>query len=304
VLTFAGGRSLIAVEFKQRASAATAWQLVRKAAAHPNTPVMLVAEDTTAQAREILQEHGVALVDGLGNAHIQLPGLLIHLEGRRSHRQSRPARLSGKAGVIAQALLLSPAQAWQIQDLSKKTGASLGLVHRVVARLEAEGILSAEGTGPNRTRRMTNPTMLLDLWAEENVDRPTRTLGYILAQSPKQMLGQLAITLGRSSVDYALTGAAAASMVAPFVTSVPVVEVWVSATASADEVRAAAQADPVAEGQNVVFLQARDDTPLSFRDKLKDFWVVNPFRLYVDLRRDPRRGREQADHLRQEVIGF
>ena len=47
-----------------------------------------------------------------------------------------------------------------------------------------------------------------------------------------------------------------------------------------------------------------DDTPLAFREKAKGLWVANRFRLYGDLRSDPRRGREQADHLRQEVIGF
>ena len=62
--------------------------------------------------------------------------------------------------------------------------------------------------------------------------------------------------------------------------------------------------DPVTEGQNVVLLQAKDDTPLLFRRKANDVWVANPFRLFADLRRDPRRGREQADHLREEVIGF
>ena len=57
-------------------------------------------------------------------------------------------------------------------------------------------------------------------------------------------------------------------------------------------------------GQNVVFLQAKDDTPLAFRQKVGNVWIANSFRLYADLRRDPRRGREQADHLRQAVIGF
>ena len=63
-------------------------------------------------------------------------------------------------------------------------------------------------------------------------------------------------------------------------------------------------AKPVDEGQNVVFLQATRDAPLAFREQIEDLWVVNRFRLYVDLRGDPRRGREQADHLRSEVIGF
>jgi len=61
----------------------------------------LIAEATTTQAREILELHGIAVIDGLGNAHIELPGLLlIHLTGRRRQDQSRrPARLSGKAGL-------------------------------------------------------------------------------------------------------------------------------------------------------------------------------------------------------------
>jgi hypothetical protein len=60
----------------------------------------------------------------------------------------------------------------------------------------------------------------------------------------------------------------------------------------------------VADGHNVEFLQAKDDTPLAFREQAAGVWVASRFRVYADLRRDPRRGREQADHLRQEVIGF
>jgi hypothetical protein len=303
-LGFAGGRTRVAVEIKQRANAATAWQLVHKAESRPDTPLLLIADETTADARAILGEHGIAVVDGLGNAHIELPGLLFHLEGRGRPQQSRPTRLTGKAGLVAQALLLRPDRNRQVQDLAKEAGISLGLAHRVLARLEAEGIITAEGKGRNRVRRVTNPTALLDLWAEENVDRPRRTLGYLLAQTPQQLIEELGGNLGRSGIDYALTGAAAASLVAPFITAIPVVDVWVTATAAPEELYDAAQADQVTDGQNVVFLQAKDDTPLAFREQVKDLWVANRFRLYADLRGDPRRGREQADHLRQEVIGF
>lgn len=303
-LDSAGGRVRVAVEIKQRANAATAWQLVHTAEARAGTPLLLIANETTAEARAILGEHGIAVVDGLGNAHIELPGLLFHLEGHRRPQQSRPTRLSGKAGLIAQALLLDPDRGRQVQDLAKEAGTSLGLTHRVLARLEAEGIVTAEGKGRNRLRRVTNPTALLDLWAEESVERPTRTLGYLLAQTPRQLIKELGGNLGRSDVNYALTGAAAASLVAPFVTAVPVVEVWVTATAAPEELYDACGAGRVTDGQNVVFLQAKDDTPLAFCELADELWVVNRIRLYADLLRDPRRGREQADHLRREVIGF
>ena len=304
ILEFAGGRVQVAVQVKARASTATAWQLVHQARHRPDLPLLLIAGETTADAREIMAEHGVALVDSLGNAHIELPGLLVHMEGRHPRRQARPARLSGKAGVIAQALLLDPGRDWRVQELALETGLSLGLAHRVLTRLEGEGIISTAGTGPHRVRRVVDPAALLDLWAEENADRPARTPAYLLARSPRQLIAELEAGLDRNGISHALTGAGAASLVAPFATAVPVAEVWVTATASPQQLYDAAGADAVAEGNNIVFLQAKDDTPLAFREQANGLWLANRFRIYCDLRRDPRRGREQADHLRQELIGF
>ena len=308
VLRFAGNRAPIAVEFKRRANAATAWQLVQLAQDRPARPLLLIAGQSTAKAREILEEHGIAIIDGLGNAHIALPGLLFHLEGRRRPRRvgttASPMRLRGKAAIVAQALLLNPERAWQVTGLAEQAQVSAALTHRVLTRLEGEGIVVAEGAGPHRVRRVTNPTALLDLWAEENVDRPIRTSAYLLAQTPKRLIEELGVRLGRGNIDYALTGAAGGSLVAPSTTALPVVEVWVQATAAAEHLYIAAGAGPVSDGQNVVFLQAKDDAPLAFRGRVNDLWVVNRFRLYVDLRRDPRRGHGQADHLRREVIGF
>jgi hypothetical protein len=309
ILRFAGTRAPIAVEFKRRANPATAWQLVHFAEAQPNTPLLLIAGETTAEARKILEDHGIGIVDGLGNAHIELPGLLFHLEGRRRPERRAgttlpPTRLRGKAGVVAQALLLHPERPWRVKDLADEAAVSTGLAHRVLARLEGEGIVAAEGTGPNRVRTVPDPTALLDLWAEESVERPTRTTGYVLAQTPRQVLDKVGTNLGRADIDYALTGAAAASLVAPFITAVPVVDVWVTAMAAPQELADATQGDLVTDGHNVVFLQAKHDTPLAFREKRNALWVANRFRLYADLLRDPRRGREQADNLRREAIRF
>lgn len=318
VVRFADQWTAIVVEVRRHANAATAWQLVHDAEEVGGTPLLLIAGETTAEAREILEEHGIALIDGLGNAHLELPGLMFHLEGRqqrllsakgsgvqgRSGRPIPPTRLRGKAGVAAQALLLHPDCEWNVQDLAQEAGIATGLAHRVLARLETEGIVAVDGTGPKTIRRITRPTALLDLWAEEQADRPLRTLGHLLAQTPQQLIEQLAAKLGRIGIHYALTGAGGASLVAPFVTAIPVVDVWVAAAAAPEELHRGVGTDPVAEGQNVVFLQAKDDTPLAFREETHHVWVANRFRLYADLRRDPRRGREQADHLRQEVIKF
>jgi DNA-binding Lrp family transcriptional regulator len=293
---------------KRRVNAAMAWQLVHKATEHLDVPVLVIAGETTAEARQILQSHGLALVDGLRNAHIALPGLYFHIEGHRPPTRFKadgpPTRLSGKAAVAAQALLLQPNRAWQVHDLAKEARISPALAHRILARLEAEGIVATEGSGPNRVRRVKNPAVLLDLYAEENEPAAIRTPTYLLARTPQELVTGLATNLERAGIGYAVTGAAAASLVAPFITAIPITEVWVTTKKAREELCDGAHAKPVTDGANIVFLQTKGDTPLVLRERTKELWLVNRFQLYTDLRRDPRRGREQADHLRQEVIGF
>lgn len=305
ILHFAGRDAPVGVEVKRRANAATAWQLVQQAKARPNLALLLIAEETTAEAREILERRGIGVVDGFGNAHIEIPGLLFHLEGRGRPRRAgaAPARLQGKAGVIAQAVLLTPDRDWRVQELAHEADVSPGLAHRVLARLEREGLITSRGAGPRRVRRLADRAALLDLWAEENIDRPHRTLGFVLGRAPG-LVRKISSALDSRGLHHAMTGAGAASLVATFVTAVPVVHVWLSARVAPDEALVAAGGEPVANGENVVLLQAPDDSPLAFRTKSDDTWLANRFRLYVDLRADPRRSREQAEHLRQEVIGF
>jgi len=306
VIRFAGTHRPIAVQFKQRANAATAWQMVNYARTRADVPLMVVAGETTEESRAILKAHGVGYVDGLGNAHVELPGLLFHLEGRSRQRSRKvgAARLRGKAGVVAQALLLGPDRPWRVKDLAGDTAASAGLVHRVLRRLEAEGIVEVVGTGPKTVRHLVNAPALLDLWAEEERSQPLRTSGFVLAQSPRQLLDKVAKAMMGADIDYALTGAAAADLLAPFVTAIPIVNLWVTTLASLDRLPETLGFEQGSDGANVNFLQEKDDTPLAFRERRNGIWLANRFRIYVDLLRDPRRGREQAQHLRNEVIGL
>ena len=177
-------------------------------------------------------------------------------------------------------------------------------MHRVLERLEGEGVVVSLGAGPSKTRCVANPAALLDLWAEEQRDRATRTPAFLLAQTADQLIASLGDGLDTSDVRYALTGAAAAFHVSPHVTDVAVAEAWIANTADPAEVCAQIGAKQVDSGPNIVLLQERFDTPLAFRLSVAGRWVTNRFRRYLDLRRDPRRGREQSDYLRSEEIGF
>ena len=303
-IRYAGVEIPVALEFKARVSSAAAHQIVHRARQY-EMPTVVIAAEMTGRAREILDGAGIGSIDGLGNVRLALPGLLMRITGTtRPRRPAVPTRLSGKSSVVVQAMLLDVERSWHVSDLTQSCGVSAGLAHRVLRRLEDEGVVTADGVGPRKVRRISNPAALLDLWAEEHHDRPTRRPVFLLAQTTDQMIDILCEGLETAAVDYALTGAAAAARIAPFVTSVPVAEVWLSSTAATSEVCDELGATPVESGPNVVLLQERDDAPLAFRTHESGVWTANVFRLYVDARRDPQRGREQSDHLRREVIGF
>lgn len=307
----------VVVECKARVNSAAAHQMVERAQ-RLEAPLVVIAEEMTATAREILDAAGIGSVDGLGNVHLALPGLIMKITGaKRRPRRAASARLSGKSGVVAEAMLLDVGESWSVADLAGRCRVSPGLVHRVMLRLEHEGVVTSSGAGPAKTRRVSNAAALLDLWAEEQRDPAARQAASMPAGTPDELIAALGAGLESAGVKYALTGAAAAgyaltsgaaaAAVVPLLVDVVAageVQVWVASTADLAELCAEVGAEPWEPESNVVLLQERDDTPLAFRVRHRGVWTANALRLYCDLRRDPQRGRELGEHLRSAVIGF
>ena len=155
---------------------------------------LVVARSTTSVAREILESQGIGYVDAAGDAAIDLPGLhvrtgsLVRSGLFTAGAVIAPApdvhaspRLAGKAGLIAQALILEPERAWTLDAMAERAAVSTALAHRVFSRLERATVLAAHGRGPRKTRRVASPAALLDLWAEEAVEsKERRTAAYAL----------------------------------------------------------------------------------------------------------------------------
>jgi len=301
----------IVVEAKRRVDAANAHAVVALARRTPaGRDFILVAERTSQGAREILEANGVAYVDGLGNASIRLPGVFVRtgsFSGGAVIVDQTPvrARLAGKAGLVAQALLLDRDRSWRIADIAAKAGVSTGMAHRVLARLESAGIMAAEGRGPRKVRRVTNPAALLDLWADEERERGARrTAAFVLTRPGTRTAALLSERLGGAGITHAITGIAAGAILAPVFTSVPVTQVRVTAAIPASEALKALEARQAEEGSNLVIVQGADDAELRFRREVDGIWLAADTRIYLDSLRDPRRGKEQAQVFRESVLGI
>lgn len=279
-------------------------------------PLLVVARTTTSVAREILESSSISYVDAAGNAAIDLPGLHVRTGSLTrsgsftadaviapAKNQGASPRLAGKAGLIAQALILEPERAWTLDSMAQRAWVSTALAHRVFSRLERAMVLAADGRGPHKTRRVVSPAALLDLWAEEAIEpKERRTPAYALIRGD----GALAVSqrLAERDLLHAVTGVAAASRRVAFLTSVVVTEVRVTASRTPAEVAAAADARLVEEGANLVFVQGADDAELRFRREVEGVWLAAETRVYLDALRDPRRGAEQAREYRTQVFGF
>jgi hypothetical protein len=312
IVTLAGQRLPLACMVRTSVNAALAWAYVRWTPGERGARPLLVAEHTTAEAREIMRRHGAAYVDGAGFAHVELPGLFIHMEARDADRRRRPVaargtvRLAGKAGVVAQALLLDPRRDWGVHALAQAAQVSPGLAHKVLQRLESDGMVASSGAGPGKVRRVADPAALLDVWAEEARDLDVvRTAAFRFARTPRELVWQVANGLDTQGIVHAVTGAAAAALLARQGAPSPFVQLWLAGSMPVADALRTIGAEPADREHNVVLCQARGDLPLAFRTKTPEgIWTVNPARLYVDLRADPLRGREQADEVRREVLRF
>ena len=306
------GRKLdLEVTYRSRIGVAEAWQLTRVKEQHVQRrrfAFLVIADRTTEEARQVLADNGLAYIDGDGNAHFDLPGLYMHIERPRqaTERQTPLAgiRLAGKAGVAAQALLLEPDRAWRVTDLAGRANISVGLAHAVLDRLQTLKIVEAEGDQRALVRRIVNPAALLDTWLEENRDRGVRRAGaFLLPERGGDASVAARHRLRQLEIDHALTGVAAAALLAPFLTTITTATFWIDESHPLGDVIRSLDADPTDLGANVVLMQANGNSPLAFSEDHAGLRLANIFRVYYDTRNDPQRGREQAEHLRELVIG-
>lgn len=304
-----GDRSVeLAIEVKSRVNVTTAWALVAQLRGH-RMATLVVAGDTTSESRRILEQQGISFVDTVGNSHISLPGIFVHTSarGQRKQNPSPPdglPKLRGKAGVVTQALLLDPKREWHLNQLAETAGVSPAFAYRVVTRLELDGALSTLGAIPNRVRKVTDPSMLLDLWASEQRRPKRRVAGYFPTSTGTGMALELGRRLGAAGAQYALTGASGSLLIAPFASSVPVASVWLGPEENIPSILRETGTIATGEVVNVVFFQSNTHDGLAFSRTIDGVCVANIIRLYGDLKLDPQRGEEQAAYLRERVIGF
>jgi hypothetical protein len=265
-----------------------------------NATPMLIAPYLSPQARAQCVEASVAYLDFTGNARLAFDGIYIDRQVSdkpASERRELKSLFKPKSAQVLRIMLLDPARAWKVIDLSKATGVSLGHVSNVRNALLDREWAEESTAGVH----LSSPDVLLDEWraAYEPLSGQMRRFytslhGAALEAATRKILEAAA----NAAI---LASFSAAQWLAPFVRS-PTLNIYAEEGAS-EKITEVLGLRPVDRGENVVVTIPDDDGVFSVaQSPAAGIVCTSDVQTYLDLTQAGERGVEAAEHLRRERL--
>lgn len=274
---------------------------------HPQDLILMVAaESLSPGAREQLRKRGIGYFERNGNLRLSWRNWLINIErpDLPRARKETTSLFTESREMVVHALLVNRNKWIAGNELAEMSGTSPYTSSIVLQELERREWCKSTGTGPTLRRRLTKPKELLEAWATVWTKRKEkRTRWYAFTERPNLLLEHLTYRIDKAGVsfDWAFTGAAAANIYAPLLTSVDTAEIIVP-PGHAEELARAIGLKPAEKGANVTVVE-RDGASLLFRDSFPDYpsYFASPFIFYLDLLDGRGRNKELAQHVLEKL---
>ncbi len=300
------GLHTIAVQAKcdsRAASVAQAAQSARAAAERSGSQaIALVAVPFMGDVgKTICREEGVAFIDLSGNADIQAPGLRVHVTGRSNRFVQRgrpPSVFAPKSSRISRLLLLDPKRWWRQSELSAKAELGRGYVSKICRRLEEDRFIERD---PDAAVRPRDPDLLLEAWKSVyDFRRHDVREGHVTSRSGQELVQRLVNACNDFGSSYALTGLAAAWLLAPFA-GYRLVAVYLGKTPS-DQLLARVKWQEEKRGANLWLVRPNDEGVFHGAESIQGVSCVSPAQAFLDLQGMPERSEEAAEQVRKERL--
>ena len=263
---------------------------------------VVIAPYLSPAAQQICREENVGFLDFEGNCRLVFDSVFIEravpLKPATERREIKSI-FAPKSAQLLRLLLHDPKRHWKVTQLAEQAGVSLGhvsnvrhaLIDREWARSDREGLV------------LTNPDALLNSWRTV-YERPSgRQLPFyttLHGSALQQRLPDILEEVNRKG-DAMLASFSAAQWLAPYARTNTS---YLYANDKALSVlRERLDLSSPARGENVIVLQIEDEG--LFRDAVEPAPHVrctSPVQTYLDLYVSGERGREAADHLREEKL--
>ena len=251
--------------------------------------------------RSALEQQGISYFDFYGNVHLVAPGVLVHVQ---TPTEQPTARALGPAGRrAAQYMLEGLHRSWAVTELASEARVSAGQAHAVIRLAEASDLVITEGRGPQKRRRINEPSRFLDWLASHEPKRPpNRKLeAAMYARSASDLL--LRLQANRAGGSHAVTGSAAAAWIGVGPTSVMTTVVRVDPGIALPDFAIGVGAEPTSRGANVLFWADEGLVATPFAREHRGVSVAPNVRVYLDVLKE-RRGEDIASVFRDQVLGY
>jgi hypothetical protein len=260
-------------------------------------------------ARRWLEQEGLGWADEAGRADISMKsGLVIFRQpGTVLKRREPPMRWTRSTLAVAEAALsgITPT----VEGIEQATGLSRHATANALSRLEDLGFLERPRAlrGPQSARRIINISAFLDAYAKAAAEQRQKQSPILVHRLWKgDPLETLAADIGPALTGanalWAVTGAAASVLLAPYLTDVTILDLYIDAETLSDRTCLASLLGGriVEKGHRIEIREV----PTSMTVKgpvIDDMQVALPVRVYADLRAAGGRWAEAGQHLRETL---
>jgi len=201
-----------------------------------------------------------------------------------------------KSSRILRVLLVDIGRDWNERELAAEAEVSVGLAHYVCNTMITSGYLVRDER--NRIVVM-DPMRLLRRWASyHEYDRVNRFLDYFTFEKE---IDRFLDVLAALDQEYALSGLAAAWLVAPYVRPIDV-PLYISSEDLAPKLAEELDLNPTPRGGNVKFVVPYDEGVFYGVHVARGVKIVSNVQLYVDLYNYPARGEEAASRVLELML--
>ena len=289
-----------------------------------NSAFAVLAPSLSSQAQAYSIANGIDFLDLAGNVSIQVPGkFTLQRLGRQSTERNQPSDssrrmnvFSGRSSRVLRVLLEKP-KVWSLTDISKELkaeaqrvegvvrppmdfGVSQGSISKVLSSLEEQLWIRRRGSAAV----VPEPRRLLVEWAGKYKERyrwrlrssfeVPNAFGNGLTEISEGLQGQ-----GQFQGAYAFTGAAAASLVAPFV-ELDRVDIFLASAEGGGRLRERTEGEST--GPKLRLIYPYDAGVFLYCRREGKVPIVSNLQAYLDLYARGGRDLKQADYLLSNAI--
>ncbi len=258
-----------------------------------NSYGVLVAPYLSDTSRQICRDAGIGCIDLAGNAYLSFKNIFIDKRGKPNPfpvaRVSRSV-FSPKSSRLLRVLLAAPSKRWNVENMSREAGISMGLTSRVKQTLLAQEWIEEV----NKTFYLVKPEEMLNRWVSNYSYQKNPAFSFYSNRSEEELEAAVKKECDKRNYAYGLALFSGARKVAPFVRFM---RFFSYIDGSIENLAAALQLKKVESGANVVLIQPYDKGVFYGLQNIGGINVVSDIQLYLDLKGYKGRGEDAAQAI-------